>query len=67
MAGCQRKPFFHQYGSSWIRLSGTHVQVLELELYLEHYMIPQFFSIVDHIERTFNGKLNRKYYLTGIK
>jgi len=30
---------------------------------LEHYKVPQLFSIVDHIERTYNGKLNRKFYL----
>ena len=51
--------------------SGSEVDKKELSAFLqkklEQYMIPQFFSIVDHIERTFNGKLNRKYYLTGIK
>ncbi|MBO6125270.1 MAG: acyl--CoA ligase [Bacteroidaceae bacterium] len=30
---------------------------------LEHYKVPQLFSITDHIERTYNGKLNRKFYL----
>ena len=30
---------------------------------LEHHKVPQLFSIVDHIERTYNGKLNRKFYL----
>jgi len=29
---------------------------------LEHYKVPQFYSITDHIERTFNGKLNRIFY-----
>lgn len=29
---------------------------------LEHYKVPQFYSITDHIERTFNGKLNRILY-----
>ena len=32
---------------------------------LEHYQVPQFFTITDHIERTYNGKLNRKYYQSG--
>lgn len=32
---------------------------------LEHYKVPQLFSIVDHIERTYNGKLNRKFYTTN--
>lgn len=30
---------------------------------LERYKVPQLFSIVDHIERTYNGKLNRKFYM----
>lgn len=33
-----------------------------LTLKLEHYKVPQFYSITDHIERTFNGKLNRIFY-----
>jgi len=32
---------------------------------LEHYQVPQLFTITDHIERTYNGKLNRKYYQSG--
>lgn len=29
---------------------------------LESYKIPRFYEQVDHVERTYNGKLNRKYY-----
>ena len=29
---------------------------------LESYKVPQLFQAVDHIERTFNGKLDRKFY-----
>ena len=29
---------------------------------LESYKVPQLYEAVDHIERTFNGKLNRKHY-----
>ena len=29
---------------------------------LEGYKVPQAYQAVDHIERTFNGKLNRKFY-----
>lgn len=30
---------------------------------LENYKVPRFYEQVDKIERTYNGKLNRKYYL----
>lgn len=30
---------------------------------LENYKVPRFYERVDKIERTYNGKLNRKYYL----
>lgn len=33
-----------------------------LQQKLEHYQVPQLYTIVNHIERTYNGKLNRKYY-----
>lgn len=29
---------------------------------LERYKIPQLYEVVDHIKRTYNGKLDRKYY-----
>ena len=29
---------------------------------LENYKVPHIYEEVDHIERTYNGKLNRKYY-----
>ncbi len=29
---------------------------------LEAYKIPRFYEVVDKVERTFNGKINRKYY-----
>ena len=29
---------------------------------LEAYKIPKFYEAVDKIERTYHGKLNRKYY-----
>lgn len=29
---------------------------------LEHYKTPQLYEVVDHIKRTYNGKLDRKYY-----
>ena len=32
---------------------------------LERYQVPQLFTITDHIERTYNGKLNRKFYLNS--
>lgn len=32
---------------------------------LESYKIPQMYHVVDKIERTFNGKLNRKFYRIG--
>lgn len=33
-----------------------------LQQKLEHHQVPQLYTIVDHIERTYNGKLNRKFY-----
>ena len=33
---------------------------------LEHYQVPQLYTITDHIERTYNDKLNRKFYQTNI-
>ena len=33
-----------------------------LQKKLEHHQVPQLYTIVDHIERTYNGKLNRKFY-----
>ena len=30
---------------------------------LETYKIPLLYAEIDHVERTFNGKINRKYYL----
>ena len=32
---------------------------------LEGYMVPQAYEWVHHVERTFNGKLNRKFYRKG--
>ncbi len=36
--------------------------VAELRLRLDSYKIPQSYQYVDHIERTYNGKINRKAY-----
>jgi len=33
---------------------------------LETYKIPRFYESVDHVERTYNGKLNRKAYLKTV-
>ena len=30
---------------------------------LEGYKVPTHYELVDHVERTYNGKLNRKFYL----
>ncbi len=30
---------------------------------LEPYKVPLLYEQVEHVERTYNGKLNRKYYL----
>lgn len=30
---------------------------------LERYKVPLLYSLTDHIERTYNGKLNRRFYL----
>ena len=35
-----------------------------LAQHLENYKVPHKFELVDHIERTYNGKLNRKAYRT---
>ncbi len=32
---------------------------------LESYKIPMLYSQIDKVERTFNGKINRKYYTSG--
>jgi len=37
-----------------------------LKLKLESYKIPMLYSQVDKVERTFNGKINRKYYTDGV-
>lgn len=34
---------------------------------LERYKIPQLYSSVDSVERTYNGKLNRKFYKTRLE
>ena len=36
---------------------------LHLKSKLEPYKIPMLYSQVEKIERTFNGKINRKYYI----
>ena len=45
---------------------GVELNKKELAAYLvrrlERYKVPGLFSITDHIERTYNGKLNRKFY-----
>ncbi|MBO7069480.1 MAG: acyl--CoA ligase [Bacteroidaceae bacterium] len=47
---------------------GTVLNKKDLYAYLmqklEHHKVPQLYTVTNHIERTFNGKLNRKYYLT---
>lgn len=30
---------------------------------LESYKVPTYYECVDHVERTYNGKLNRKFYI----
>lgn len=35
---------------------------LHINSQLERYKVPTFYKVVDHVERTFNGKLNRKFY-----
>ena len=46
--------------------NGYEINKKELAAYLmqklERYQVPQLYSIVEDIERTYNGKLNRKYY-----
>lgn len=45
---------------------GNEINKKELATYLtqklERYQVPQLYSITDRIERTYNGKLNRKFY-----
>lgn len=36
--------------------------ILFLKEKLEQYKVPKLYEVVDHIERTYNGKVNRKYY-----
>ena len=36
---------------------------LYLKSRLEPYKIPLLYSQVEKVERTFNGKINRKYYI----
>ena len=38
---------------------------LHLKSLLETYKIPLLYSKIDKIERTFNGKINRKYYINS--
>jgi len=35
---------------------------LHLKEHLEIYKVPQMYEEVERIERTYNGKLNRKFY-----
>lgn len=37
-----------------------------LKAHLEAYKLPQDIRIVNHVERTFNGKLNRKAYMRSV-
>ena len=39
---------------------------LHLKSRLEPYKIPMLYSQIEKIERTFNGKINRKYYTDGV-
>jgi acyl-CoA synthetase (AMP-forming)/AMP-acid ligase II len=45
---------------------GTELNIKSLNTFLakslEAYKIPRFYEVVDKVERTFNGKINRKYY-----
>ena len=36
---------------------------LFLKSKLETYKVPLLYSTIDKVERTFNGKINRKYYI----
>jgi acyl-CoA synthetase (AMP-forming)/AMP-acid ligase II len=36
---------------------------LFLKSRLETYKVPLLYSQIEHVERTFNGKINRKYYI----
>ena len=38
---------------------------LFLKSKLETYKIPLLYSTIDKVERTFNGKINRKYYINS--
>lgn len=46
--------------------SGLHMNSKEISAYLstvlDYYKVPHIFEEVDHIERTYNGKINRKFY-----
>ena len=44
-----------------VKIDKTYISTYLSEK-LENYKIPHQFEEVDHIERTYNGKLNRKYY-----
>lgn len=44
-----------------VKLDKTHISSYLSEK-LENYKVPRLYEEVDHIERTYNGKLNRKYY-----
>ena len=39
---------------------------LHLKSKLESYKIPMLYSEVEKVERTFNGKINRKYYTDAV-
>lgn len=64
-------PFQHPIIGTSLRLLVTtslaqfNVRALQqwLKQQLEPHKVPQDIRVVDHIERTFNGKLNRKAYL----
>ncbi len=71
VADCICIPFQHPIIGTALRLLVTtssldlDIRALHqwLKLRLEPYKVPQDIRLVDHIERTFNGKLNRKAYL----
>ena len=44
-----------------VKIDKTYISTYLSEK-LENYKIPHQYEEVDHIERTYNGKLNRKYY-----
>ena len=71
VADCICIPFQHPIIGTTLRLLVTtsypnlDIRALHqwLKLRLEPHKVPQDIRLVDHIERTFNGKLNRKAYL----